>query len=55
MVDVVFFVDLFGSIGKGNWGKMLDFLKEMVKVFNVGLNKMYIVVVVYSIGVKVEF
>ena len=55
MADVAFLVDSSGSIGKRNWGKMLDFLKEMVKAFNVGPNKTHIAVVAYSTGAKVEF
>lgn len=55
MVDIVFIVDLLGSIGRCNWGRMLEFLKRMVEVLNVGFNKIYIVVIVYSFKVVLEF
>ena len=54
MADVAFIVDSSGSIGRRNWGKMLDFLNEMVKAFNVGADKTHIAVVAYSSNAKVE-
>ena len=48
VADVAFIVDSSGSIGRRNWRKMLDFLNEMVKAFNVGADKTHIAVVAYS-------
>ena len=48
MADVAFLVDSSGSIGRRNWGRMLYFLKDMVKAFNVGPDKTHIAVVAYS-------
>ena len=55
VADVAFIVDSSGSIGRRNWPKMLDFIKEMVKAFNVGADKTHIAVVAYSTNAKVEF
>ena len=48
-------MDSSGSIGTRNWRKMLQFLKDMVKAFNVGPDKTHVAVVAYSTGAKVEF
>ena len=55
MADVGFIVDSSGSIGRRNWIKMLQFLKDMVKAFNVGPDKTHVAVVAYSTGANVEF
>ena len=55
MADVAFIVDSSGSIGRRNWLKMLQFLKDMVKAFNVGPDKTHIAVVAYSTGANLEF
>ena len=55
MADIAFIVDSSGSIGRRNWARMLQFLKDMVKAFNVGPDKTHIAVVAYSTGAKVEF
>ena len=55
MADVAFIVDSSGSIGRRNWLKMLQFLKDMVKAFNVGPDKTHIAVLAYSTGANVEF
>ena len=55
VADVAFIVDSSGSIGRGNWVKMLDFIKEMVKAFNVGADKTHIAVVAFSSVAVVEF
>ena len=55
VADVAFIVDSSGSIGRRNWAKMLEFIKEMVKAFNVGADKTHIAVVAYSTNAKVEF
>ena len=55
VADVAFIVDSSGSIGRRYWAKMLDFIKEMVKAFNVGADKTHIAVVAYSTNAKVEF
>ena len=55
MADVAFIVDSSGSIGRRNWLRMLQFLKDMVKAFNVGPDKTHIAVLAYSTGANVEF
>ena len=55
VADVAFIVDSSGSIGERNWVKMLDFMKEMIKAFNVGADKTHIAVVAFSTNAKVEF
>ena len=55
VLDVAFIVDSSGSVGRRNWPKMLDFMKEMVEAFNVGADKTHIAVVAYSTRAKVEF
>ena len=55
VADVAVIVDSSGSIGRRNWAKMLDFIKEMVKAFNVGSDKTHIAVVAYSTSAQVEF
>ena len=55
VADVAFIVDSSGSIGRRNWLKMLQFLKDMVKAFNVGPDKTHVAVLAYSTGAKVEF
>ena len=55
VADVAFIVDSSGSIGRSNWPKMLDFMKEMVEAFNVGADKTHIAVVAYSTIARVEF
>ena len=55
VADVAFIVDSSGSIGRRNWVKMLQFVKDMVKDFNVGPQKTHIAVVAYSNNAKVEF
>ena len=55
VADVAFIVDSSGSIGRRNWVKMLDFIKEMVKAFNVGADKTHIAVVAFSNNAIVEF
>jgi len=52
---VAFLVDSSGSIGRRNWVKMLQFLKDMVKAFNVGPDKTHIAVVAYSSRANLEF
>ena len=54
VADVAFLVDSSGSIGRRNWVKMLDFLKDMVRAFNVGPDKTHIAVIAYSTKAKVE-
>lgn len=55
VADVAFIVDSSGSIGRRNWVKMLQFLKDLVKAFNVGPQKTHIAVVAYSTNANVEF
>jgi len=52
---VAFLVDSSGSIGRRNWVKMLQFLKDMVKAFNVGPDKTHIAIVAYSTAANLEF
>ena len=55
MADIAFIVDSSGSIGRRNWGKMLEFLKRMVEALNVGPNKTHIAVIAYSSKAVLEF
>ena len=55
VADVAFIVDSSGSIGRRNWVKMIQFLKDMVKAFNVGPQKTHIAVVAYSTNADVKF
>jgi len=48
-------VDSSGSIGRRNWAKMLQFLKDMVKAFNVGPDKTHIAIIAYSSRANLEF
>lgn len=52
---MAFLVDSSGSIGRRNWGKMTQFLKDMVKAFNVGPDKTHIAIVAYSSNAVLEF
>ena len=55
MADIAFIVDSSGSIGRRNWGRMLEFLKRMVEALNVGPNKTHIAVIAYSSKAVLEF
>ena len=55
VADVAFLVDSSGSIGRRNWDKMKQFLKDMVKAFNVGPDKTHIAIVAYSTRAVLEF
>lgn len=52
---MAFLVDSSGSIGWQNWVRMLQFLKDMVKVFNVGPYKTHIAIVTFSTTAVLEF
>ena len=53
--DVAFLVDSSGSIGRSRWSLMLDFLKNVTNVFNVGPNGTHIAVIAYSTNAELEF
>ena len=53
--EVAFLVDSSWSIGPRNWRKMMQFLKDMVKAFNVGPDKTHIAVVTFSTDAQIEF
>ena len=55
VADVAFLVDSSGSIRWRYWVRMLQFLKDMVKAFNVGPNKTHIAIVAYSTTAVLEF
>ena len=55
MADIAFIVDSSGSIGRLNWGKMLEFLKRMVEALNVGPNTTHIAVISFSNRAILEF
>ena len=55
VADVAFLVDSSGSVGRRNWGKMLQFLKDMVTAFNVGPDKTHIAIIAYSNEAVLEF
>ena len=48
-------MDSSGSVGQRTWVKMKQFLKDMVKAFNVGPDKTHIAIVAYSTRAVVEF
>lgn len=52
---MAFLVDSSGSIGRGRWPLMINFLKEVTNVFNVGPDGTRIAVIAYSTNVKLEF
>lgn len=54
-VDVAFIVDSSGSIGRSRWPKMLNFLKDIIKAFNVGPDGTHVAVVAYSTRPVLEF
>lgn len=47
-VDIVFFLDLLGSIGELNYCKMKDFVKVVVNIFIIGLGKILVVLILYG-------
>ena len=53
--DVAFLVDSSGSIGRRRWPLMINFLKEVTNVFNVGPDGTHIAVIAYSSDAKLEF
>ena len=53
--DVAFLVDSSGSIGRRRWPLMIDFLKKVINVFNVGPDGTHIAVIAYSSNTKLEF
>ena len=55
MADVAFIIDSSGSIGRRNWVKMLQFIKDAVTALNVGPQKTHIAAVAYSTDANVEF
>ena len=54
-VDVAFIVDSSGSIGRRRWPLMLNFVKNVINVFNVGPDGTHVAVVAYSTNAKLEF
>lgn len=48
VVDIVFVLDFFGSIIKLNFDKMINFVKDMVWSFDVGLNKICVGLEMFS-------
>lgn len=52
---MAFIVDSSGSIGRRKWPLVLDFLKELITLFNVGPDDTHIAVVAYSTNPKLEF
>lgn len=53
VVDIVFIVDFFGSIGKMNWEWIKWFLKRMVSKLDIGFFIIYVVVIIYSINFEI--
>lgn len=47
-VDIVFVLDLSGSVGIGNFEKIKEFFKMMVGGFQIGLNDVRMVLVIFS-------
>ena len=52
---MAFLVDSSGSIGRRRWPLMINFLKEVTNVFNVGPDGSHIAVIAYSTSAKLEF
>nr|XP_058971731.1 uncharacterized protein LOC131798056 isoform X6 [Pocillopora verrucosa] len=52
--DVAFIVDSSGSIGRGRWPLMLNFLKNIISAFNVGPDGTHVAVIAYSNDAKLE-
>ena len=53
--DVAFLVDSSGSIGRSRWPLMIEFVKKVTNVFNVGPDGTHIAVIAYSTNAKLEF
>ena len=52
---MAFLVDSSGSIGRKRWPLMIEFLKQVTNVFNVGPDGTHIAVIAYSTNAKLEF
>ena len=52
---MAFIVDSSGSIGRRRWPLMLNFIKDVINVFNVGPDGTHVAVVAYSTNAKLEF
>ena len=53
--DIVFLLDSSGSVGSPNFQKMLTFVNDVVKNFNVGPADVQVGVDTFSTGKKAEF
>lgn len=47
-VDIVFLVDFLGSVGRENFGKLKDFVNNVVCFLNLVLGRFRVVVIFYS-------
>lgn len=54
IVDVVFIIDLFGSIFRRNYGKIKVFVKGIVGRFGILMNGSWVGIILYSIKVLVK-
>ena len=52
---MAFLVDSSGSIGRRRWSLMIEFLKRVTNVFNVGPDGTHIAVIAYSTNAMLEF
>lgn len=48
VADIIFNLDSSGSVGKANYDKMLEFVKNMVKNFNIAGNKIRVGLSIFS-------
>lgn len=55
MTDLVFLVDGSWSVGRNNFGYILDFMVALVSAFDIGEDKTRVGVVQYSSDTRTEF
>ena len=51
-LDIAFVIDGSGSVGVRNFGKVKEFLKDVVDFYNVGLDQTRIALITYSYSVS---
>ena len=54
-IDCVFMLDRSGSVGRENHGIAIQFIRNVVSFFNIGLNATRVGLVAYSTSAHVEF
>lgn len=53
MLDIIIVIDRMKSVGKVNYEKMLDMIKFFIEEYDVGEDKMYILIVMYVGDVEI--